>query len=54
LGRLDGKATVFVTEEKEVRDVRDLSDDELNAIIVGGLTDDEFETLIARGQAAIP
>jgi secreted Zn-dependent insulinase-like peptidase len=52
--RLDGKATVFVTEEKEVRDVRDLSDDELNAIIVGGLTDDEFETLIARGQAAIP
>ena len=36
--RLDGKAAVTVeAEEKEVCDVRELSDDELNAIIARGL-----------------
>ena len=34
--RLDGKTSVTMTEEMEVRDARDLSDDELLAIIARG------------------
>src|SRR5262245_3273513 len=53
--RLDGKAVVAVMEDSQVRDARDLSDEELNALIVQGLTDDELEALIiARRQAATP
>jgi len=35
--RLDGKATVSVTEEREIRHALELSDDELDAIIARGL-----------------
>ena len=35
--RLDGKATVSVTEDREIRPALELSDDELDAIIARGL-----------------